>query len=200
MPRPGPGKALCGAQRPNQPKGVTCQNVAGHGTDHVGTGRCARHGGLTPSHKRAAEVELAKQAAAKYGLPVDVDPAEAMMRAVAVSYGSVLYMEAAVAALDKPWTEGEDGGKPHVAWTMLMAERKQHTDICRDALRAGVERRNIELQEGMARKLVEGFAAFARLLGHDPAAPTVREAGRAAFQLIAGGKGDVVDGEAREVG
>ncbi len=197
MPRPGPDKALCGAQRPNAPKGTTCKLVAGHGTDHVGTGRCKRHGGTTPTHKRAAEVELAKQAVQRYGLAVDVDPAEAMMQAVATSYGQVLYLRAAVARLKSPWTA--DG--PHVAWTMLKAEEKHHREVCRDAAAAGVARRHIEMQEAMARKLVEGFAAFARLLGHDPAAPAVREAGRAAFQLIAGGKGDAaIDGTAREVG
>lgn len=174
-----------------------CSSRAGAGTSHVGTGRCSRHLGSTRNHVRAAEVEMARQAVTKYGLAVDVDPAEAMMQAVATSYGQVLYLRAAVARLKSPWTE--DG--PHVAWTMLKTEEKLHTDICRDALRAGVERRHIEMQEEMARKLVEGFAAFARLLGHDPSSQPVREAGRAAFSLIAGGKSDAaIDGTAREVG
>lgn len=188
------GRALCGAKK-KQGEG-TCTQVAGWGTPNK-TGPCKLHGGSTRNHKKAAEVELAKQAVKLYGLAVDVDPAEAMMQAVATSYGQVLYLRAAVAELGQPW--GDDG--PHVAWTMLKTEEKLHTDICRDALRAGVERRHIEMQEDMARKLVEGFAAFARLLGHDPASQPVREAGRAAFALIAGGKSDAaIDSTAREVG
>ena len=189
----GPGKKLCGAKT----KTGTCRNIAGKGTDHKGVGRCSRHLGCTENHVKAAEVELAKQAVQRYGLAVDIDPAEAMMQAVATSYGQVLYLRAAVAGLGQPWSD--DG--PHVAWTMLKAEEKHHREVCRDAAAAGVARRQIEMQEEMARKLVEGFAAFARQLGHDPASQPVREAGRAAFQLIAGGQSDAaIDSTAREVG
>lgn len=183
MPAPGPGKELCGAQRPNQPKGATCKLVAGYGTDHLGTGRCARHGGNTASHRASAQTEIVKQAAEKYGLAVDIDPAVAMMQLVAKSYGSVLYLEARVAELPEPF----DDGKPHVAWQMLQVERKHHAEVCRDAVRAGVERRAIELAEGTARQVVQVMAAFAARLGFDPSDPRVREAGREALQLVEGG-------------
>jgi hypothetical protein len=192
VPAPGPGKALCGAQRPNQPKGVTCKLVAGHMTDHVGTGYCHRHGGLTPSHKVAAEKELAQQAVERYGLAVDITPAVALMRAVATSYGSVLYLEAKVAALTEPWSED----KPHVAWQMLMAERKHHADVCRDALRAGVERRAIELAEDKARQAVALMNAFAEAMGWDPLDADVRKAGRKALGAIGG---DVIEGTATDL-
>lgn len=181
MPAAGPGKKLCGA---NLKGGRACRNPAGARTEHLGVGRCYRHGGNTPNHKAAAEVELAKQAVQRYGLAVDIDPALAMMKAVARSYGSVLYLRAQVAELDVPWVED----KPHVAWTMLMAEEKHHNDVCRDAQRAGVERRAIEMQEDLARQMVAFASAFARALGLDPSAPDVRAAGRKAFELLPGGE------------
>lgn len=39
--------ALCGAKK-RDGSGETCRQVAGWGTDHVGTGRCKLHGGLSP--------------------------------------------------------------------------------------------------------------------------------------------------------
>lgn len=188
----GPGKQLCGAQRPNQPVGVTCKRVAGAGTSHLGTGRCSRHFGNSPNHKAGAEKELAQQAVERYGLAVDVDPAVALMRAVATSYGSVLYLEAKVAALAEPWSED----KPHVAWQMLMAERKHHADVCRDALRAGVERRAIELAEDKARQAVALMNAFAEAMGWDPLDAEVRKAGRKALGAIGG---DVIEGTATDL-
>lgn len=39
-------KKICGAKHRNRPG--TCQLPAGWGTNHVGSGRCKHHGGLTP--------------------------------------------------------------------------------------------------------------------------------------------------------
>ncbi len=167
----------CGAKK--RQGGEPCRKPAGWGTPNS-TGRCRLHLGNSPSHKAAAEVAIAKQAVERYGLAVDIDPAVAMMRLVAKSYGSVLYLEARVAELAEPWQED----KPHVAWQMLMVERKHHAEVCRDALRAGVERRAIELAEDMARQIVAVLTEFAKRLGLDPAAPEVREAGRAALMLL----------------
>ena len=128
-------------------------------------------------------MELARQAVKRYGLPVDIDPGAAMMQAVAHSYGQVLYMRAEVAALDRPWQED----KPHVAWTMLKAEEKHHADVCRDAVKAGVERRTIELMEDSARRMVAFATHFARLMGWDPETSDVKRAGRQAFELLEGG-------------
>lgn len=51
----------CGAQRPNQPEGVFCTRPKGWGTEHLGIGRCKRHGGSTPSHEVKAQREIAEQ-------------------------------------------------------------------------------------------------------------------------------------------
>ena len=79
MPNPGPGKALCEAQRTNQSKGLTCHLVAGYGTDHVGVGRCKWHGGCTPTHNEHAQVEQIKQMAVRIsGVARIVTPVQAV--------------------------------------------------------------------------------------------------------------------------
>lgn len=65
MARHGPGKTICGAQRPNQEPGVLCQNVAGERTEHLGVGRCYLHGGSTPTHSKGAAVEILNREANK---------------------------------------------------------------------------------------------------------------------------------------
>lgn len=170
----------CGAKR--RQGGEPCRKPAGWGTPN-NVGRCSLHLGNTPTHKAAAEVALAKQAVQRYGLAVDIDPAKAMMQLVAKSYGSVLYLEAVVAALGQPWQED----RPHVAWVMLMAERKLLAEVTRDALRAGVERRALELMEDEARRCVAVLEAFAAALGLDRSEPRVLEAGRVALAMLPGG-------------
>jgi hypothetical protein len=79
VPNPGPGKALCEAQRTNQSKGLTCHLVAGYGTDHVGVGRCKWHGGCTPTHNEHAQVEQIKQMAVRIsGSGENVTPVQAV--------------------------------------------------------------------------------------------------------------------------
>lgn len=205
MPRPGPDKALCGAQRPNQPKGVTCKNVAGHGTGHVGTGRCARHGGATPNHVKAGQVAKAKQACAVLGIGTGgtIDPAEALLGEVVRTCNAIAYYEAQIEQLPADeqgafrvygrtfHASGEATGeaKPHVLVQLWIAERKHLADVTAKALHAGVARRAIELAEDTARQVVGVLSEFARRLGLDPSSPEVREAGREALQLVAGGQG-----------
>lgn len=57
-------KPKCGAQRPHQPEGILCGQPAGWGTNHIGVGRCKRHGGATPTQNLAAERVVAERAAA----------------------------------------------------------------------------------------------------------------------------------------
>ena len=87
----GADKDLCGAQRPNQPVGVTCKLRAGLGTDHPGVGRCKRHGGCTESHQQAASVEIARQECDRLGVPIQVDPGEALIREVWEAAGNVAF-------------------------------------------------------------------------------------------------------------
>lgn len=118
MPVPGPDKVLCGAQRPNQPAGVTCKLVAGHGTDHLGIGSCYRHGGRTETHKRSADLEKARRGCEKLGLRVEVHPAVALVEEVYRAAANVDFYERLVAELPThpdpdEYIEGEDGAEGH---------------------------------------------------------------------------------------
>ena len=99
MPAPGPDKELCGAQRPKQPEGVTCKQPAGHGTKHLGIGRCSKHGGKTESHEKAASVELARRECATLGIPIETTPAEALVREVWEASGNVAFYRQLVQGL-----------------------------------------------------------------------------------------------------
>src|SRR6266511_4944831 len=79
--------ALCGAKRRSD--GKPCRLFAGQRTDHPGYGRCYLHGGATPTHRRGAVKEAAKQRAPKFGQPRKVMPGEALMEMLYLSYGNV---------------------------------------------------------------------------------------------------------------
>lgn len=91
MPAAGPDKQLCHAQRPNQPEGVLCTQRAGWGTDHPGVGRCKRHGGSTESHEKAASLEIARRECRTLGLPIEVNPAEALITELWEATGNVAF-------------------------------------------------------------------------------------------------------------
>lgn len=99
MPKAGPDKQLCGAQRPNQPKGVTCTQRAGWGTDHPGIGKCKRHGGATHTHIAAAEEQLARQECVRLGIPIRMNAAEAMVQEIEEAAGNVAFYRSLVAEL-----------------------------------------------------------------------------------------------------
>lgn len=71
----GHGQGPCGARTRS---GGTCGKTAGWGTEHVGIGRCKLHGGCTPTQVKTARAEQARQAVAAFGLPLDVEPHEAL--------------------------------------------------------------------------------------------------------------------------
>lgn len=106
MAKAGPDKQLCGAQRPNQPPGTLCTRTAGWGTKHPGIGRCKRHGGATATHNRKAEVELARLECIKLGVPIGIDPGEALVQQVWESAGNVAFYRELVQQL--PIHPGDD--------------------------------------------------------------------------------------------
>lgn len=196
----------CGAQRANQPAGVVCTQRKGHGTSHPGYGRCSRHGGSTASHVAAAQAEMARAACTSLGVPAAIDPAEALLDELRRTYGNVLFYESLVAQLHGGPASLADGAggtlgvysptfhasgeptgeaRPHALIGLYNAERAHYARVAASALSAGVAQRVIELAEATARQVVEVLTDFAQRMGLDPAAPDVREAGRASLQLVA---------------
>jgi hypothetical protein len=164
----------CGAQRINQPEGVSCTQPAGWRTDHPGIGRCARHGGSTPTHRRAADVAILKQTAARLGVPREVDPAQGILELVWEAAGNVEFYrqllngqpgltaadddaDADAVALYGPTfhNSGIPTGeaKRHVLVQMYDEERDRLERYVKDALAAKVDERRVQLGEAQAHNL-----------------------------------------------
>lgn len=173
----------CGGQRANQPAGVLCTRPKGWGTNHLGIGRCKRHGGSTPTHKAAASKEIARRECAALGLEIDTTPGEALLAEVRRTAGNEAFYRALVQELPvhpaddeqitdeggkSHWTRGEPGiygrtyhqsgiptgeGKPHVLVQMWMDERKHLENVTTAALRAGVEEARLRLAAADASRI-----------------------------------------------
>lgn len=105
------GHERCGAKTRS---GKPCRNPQGFRTDHPGAGTCFLHLGATETHKRHAQVELARQACQTLGIPIEIHPAEALIEEVFRARGNVDFYERLVMNLPthpEPdrYTPGEDG-------------------------------------------------------------------------------------------
>jgi hypothetical protein len=106
---------LCGGKLHNREG--TCTQPAGWGTDHLGTGKCKLHGGTTPNHKIAAQMEQARQAVSTLGLSRDIPPEQALLEEVHRAAGHVAYLGMKVAELkpdDVVWGVAEEIERPPV--------------------------------------------------------------------------------------
>lgn len=116
-----PGPPKCGGRTRD---GSPCENTAGYKTDHPGIGRCAFHGGATPTHRRAAELEIARRECDRLGIPIQLDPGEALMQELWETAGNVAFYRAQVQQLPThpapdvlvPAVELEDGERVPAHW------------------------------------------------------------------------------------
>jgi hypothetical protein len=156
-------KAKCDARK-RQGDG-TCKHEAGWGTDHPGEGPCKLHGGSTWSHRRAAQKSQARRDVETFGLPVEVDPAEALLEEVRRTAGHVAWLSEQVRAInpdDIVWgrtktrqgvgAEGpidvtDEAAAVNIWLQLYQAERKHLVQVCTAALNAGVEERRVRLAE-----------------------------------------------------
>lgn len=175
-----PERRYCGG--PKRQSEGTCTRPAGWGTSHPGIGRCKLHGGSTPSHvakaeKQLREARLRNALALAYGDDVpDIEPAEAMLRAVSWKYAEVLALRIEVAALEREemvWgtTRVKEGGddrgtteeaRPNIWWQMLRTAEEQLVKFAAAARSAGCDERRLQLAEqqgqmlaGVIRRILE---------------------------------------------
>lgn len=169
----------CGAARRSD--NAPCQRPAGWGTDHVGLGRCKLHGGCTPNHVTAARKALAVEAAVTFGLPVDIDPQQALLDEVHRSAGMVAYYQHQAIAADEDEgliAEGMFGEYP-VIWLKLLAEERQHlVAVAATCVKLGLDERRVRLaeQEGqLLANVLRGVLADLGVTNHPDAAQVVRK-------------------------
>lgn len=155
----------CGAKK-HDGSGATCQQPAGAGTDHKGSGYCKYHGGNSPSLKLHAAREAIRRGTAFYGDPVDVTPGEALLGEVRRTAGHVAFLEARVREAVLEEEEATKGAKEgssvehrvRILRDLYERERKHLTTVCQVALHAGVEERAVRVAERWGDEL-------ARMLG-----------------------------------
>src|SRR4051794_1743404 len=89
--RPLPPERRCGA---TTRKGGKCGYPAGHGTDHVGFGRCRRHGGNSPNGRRYAYQLEAIAQVPTMGGDLEVEPTDALLYCVRREAGRQAWLRA----------------------------------------------------------------------------------------------------------
>ena len=140
--------------------GGQCQNYPSKGGKV-----CRYHGGATKRAKDKAQRVLAEReaskAVAKWGLPVDTTPSEALLDEVRWSATHVQYLRNKVAELaddDLVFGTTREVWKPtglettseaavSVWYQLYIKEREHLVRVCEAAVRAGVEQRRVELAE-----------------------------------------------------
>jgi hypothetical protein len=202
-------KALCGAKTR---KGTPCLQRAGHGTNHPGVGRCSKHGGASPRAEVAGQVFLARREALTMGVPLDVEPHEAILECIRISAGEVQYASERIAELapdeamgpvisthmrpmkiekggEEPEHEVQETEHGPPALHVWIQARHQAMDrlvtYSATALKAGVEQRQVEIAERQGQMIVEvirGVVAELGMADH----PEVPQIVRRQLTLVAG--------------
>lgn len=190
----GTQRLKCSAVRSN---GKPCANYAIHG----GT-VCHAHGGSAPHVKAAAkrrvERAYAERAVATYGLPVDIEPLDALLQELRRTAGHVAWLGELVGGLHHDPADLSDsqlkqyspetGTVTTSVWVDLyMRERAHFAKVASDCLRAGVEERKVKLAEDQGRLVAGAIRRIVESLGLDPASDEVRTVVRRELTLIDGG-------------
>ena len=126
---------------------------------------CSHHGGGAKQVREAAKARDSERRARAlvetYGLPVQITPEAAILAEVHRTAGHVAWLEQqirAVAPEDLIWgtTKIKEGGDdrgttqeavPHVLLKLYQQERAHLAKVCADAIRCGIEERQVKLAE-----------------------------------------------------
>lgn len=166
--------------------GGQCKNAAGFKTSHPGRGRCALHGGNTPTHIAADNKQQAAAALKTFGLPIEIDPRDALLEEVHRTAGAVAWLHRQVQDLlpdDVIWGKTEqvarDAGEfpgtdttysatAH-AWVQLWQKERTHlVAVAKAAISAGIEERRVKLAEQQGALLSDVIRRILADLGLTP--------------------------------
>lgn len=193
--------AFCRA-RTQKGKGPPCRRTAGWGTNHPGVGRCKNHGGSSPRAQLSGVIELARREAAVMGVPLDIDPHEAILECIRISAGEVQYASERIAELEEADAVGaivttherplkHEKGAESYSETVVETMRGQpaahiwieirHQAMDRlakyskTALDAGVDERRVRIAEAQAMMLAAAIRGILEDLGvaDNPEAPAI---------------------------
>ena len=137
---------------------------------------CVKHGGGSPAVRAKAQQRLAaaeaERAAASFGLPVEVNPHDALLQEVHRTAGAVQWLGVQVQALDVEvltWGKtrethgtqlerGVDNGVTYTAGVNALVdlwqrERKHLVEVSKACISAGIEERRVRLAEAAGQEL-----------------------------------------------
>jgi hypothetical protein len=163
---------------------------------------CRSHGAAgsprVGAERRQREQQI-REAAATYGLPIEISPHDALVQEIHRTAGHVAWLYEIVKALDpEQVTKGvtktvrlpdlitkdgvtAGGVRTEAAaavsvWVQLYQHERDHLrKVCTDAIRAGVEERRVRLEEEKAVRLAGVVRHIVTDLGHDLADDRVRK-------------------------
>lgn len=165
---------LCGAKTRT---GGECGKTAGWGTDSPGYGRCRLHGGNTPSGKKAAKEEQARQAVVSYGLARSVEPHAALLEELHRTAGHVAWLQQKVYELGAEHGDdalhGPVGGgqgaipeeKPNIWLGLYQEERKHFAHVAKTCIAVGIEERRVQLAEQQGQLIAQVLRGVLQDLG-----------------------------------
>lgn len=139
-----------------------------------------------------------------YGVPIEIDPADALLNEVQRTYGHVWYLLAKVQEQDPDalvWglaTETDKGAtefpgvdrtyaaKPNAWLELYERERQRLVAVCTAALKAGVEERRVRLAEAQQQQTAEFMRRVVAAFGI-PDTPETWKTIRAQWEVVEGG-------------
>lgn len=172
--------------------GKPCRRYAGQGTDHLGVGKCALHGGRTESHNKAAITALAKQRQVRLGVPVEkIAPGEALMGLLRATAGAINWAHSEILELDDLGST-----EAQVLLKIYDDERDRLVRISEVAMRSGASAEEVRLQASRGKMLTDIVTAACR---EAELSPTQRAAlGTALRKIVSEHRALGADGDAAE--
>lgn len=168
-------------------------NVAGKPcgmSPRIGLKVCRLHGGSTPAaialSERRKRERAAQAALESFGVPVTVNPHEALLQELHRTAGAVAWLGAIVADLDKnditwgqieessigtgqwPGTDSRYGADVNVWVKLWQAERTQLVRVSKECISAGIEERRVALAEAAGEQIAGALRAILDALGLTP--------------------------------
>ena len=152
---------------------------------------CRMHGGGTARAKAAGQRNVQRAAAqaavATYGLPVEIDPLDALLGELHRTAGHVAWLAQIVGSLDRSELRQRTmaGSVPSVWVQLYQDERKHLAAVARSCLSAGVEERRVQLAEQQGQLVAQVISKVLAGLGVDPTSEQAREVVRRELMAVA---------------